>query len=47
MTGAGATVKLFRYAGAGHLFTDPGTPGHDEQAAALAWGRSLRFLGSL
>jgi dienelactone hydrolase len=47
MTSAGATVQLFRYAGAGHLFTDPGAPGHDEAAAALAWQRSLRFLGSL
>ena len=47
MTNAGATVQLFRYAGAGHLFTDPGTPGHDERAAALAWQRSLQFLGSL
>jgi dienelactone hydrolase len=47
MIGAGATVQLFRYAGTGHLFTDPGTPGHDEQAAALAWDRSLRFLGRL
>jgi len=47
MTSAGAMVQLFRYPGAGHLFTDPGTPGHDDQAAALAWQRSLRFLGSL
>jgi dienelactone hydrolase len=47
MTRADATVQLFRYAGAGHLFTDPGAPGHDERAAALAWQRSLRLLGSL
>jgi dienelactone hydrolase len=47
MSSAGAVVQLFRYAGAGHLFTDPGTPGHDERAAALAWQRSLRFLRSL
>lgn len=47
MTSAGAVVRLFRYAGAGHLFTDPGTPGHNERAAALAWRHSLRFLGSL
>jgi len=44
---AGASVQLFRYPGAGHLFTDPGTPDHDDQAAALAWQRSLRFLSSL
>lgn len=47
MTSAGATVQLFRYAGAGHLFTDSGAPGYDERTAARAWQRSLRFLGSL
>lgn len=47
ITGAGASVQLFRYPGAGHLFTDPGTPDHDDQAATLAWQRSLRFLSSL
>ena len=34
--GAAATVQLFRYPGAGHLFTDPGTPDHDDAAAGLA-----------
>jgi dienelactone hydrolase len=47
MTGAGATVELFRYPGAGHLFTDPGASEHDDAAAALAWQRSLQFLGRL
>jgi dienelactone hydrolase len=47
MTSAGAMAQLFPYAGTGHLFTDPGAPGHDERAAALAWQRSLRLLGSL
>lgn len=44
MTGAGAAVRVFRYPGAGHLFTDPGTPDHDGPAAELAWQRALRFL---
>lgn len=47
MTGAGAAVQVFRYPGAGHLFTDPGTPDHNGPAAALAWRRSLSFLGNL
>jgi dienelactone hydrolase len=47
MTDAGAAVEVFRYPGAGHLFTDPGAPGHDSRAAGLAWRRSLRFLGVL
>lgn len=45
MTDAGAVVRVFRYPGAGHLFTDPGTPDHDGPAACLAWQRSLGFLG--
>jgi dienelactone hydrolase len=32
---------------AGHLFTDPSTPDHDDAAAAHAWQRSLQFLGRL
>ena len=44
MTGAGAAIQVFRYPGAGHLFTDPGTPDHDGPAAGLAWQRSLSFL---
>jgi dienelactone hydrolase len=44
MTDAGATVQVFRYPGAGHLFTDPGTADHDGPAAYLAWQRGLSFL---
>jgi dienelactone hydrolase len=44
MTDAGAKVQVFRYPGAGHLFTDPGTPDHDGPAADLAWQRGLSFL---
>jgi dienelactone hydrolase len=47
MTGAGAVVQVFRYPRAGHLFTDAGTPDHDDAATALAWRRSLSFLASL
>jgi dienelactone hydrolase len=47
MTEAGASVQVFRYPGAGHLFTDPGTPDENGPAAALAWQRSLTFLAGL
>lgn len=47
MTDAGAAVQVFRYPGAGHLFTDPGTADHNGPAAALAWQRSLSFLAGL
>lgn len=44
MADAGAAVCVFRYPGAGHLFTDPDAPDHDDPAACLAWQRSLNFL---
>jgi dienelactone hydrolase len=47
MNAAGAAVQLFRYRGAGHLFTDPGTPDHNAVAAALAWRRIMSFLANL
>jgi dienelactone hydrolase len=47
MTASGAEVQVFRYAGAGHLFTDPGTPDFDRASAALAWDRTLTFLSRL
>jgi dienelactone hydrolase len=47
MTDAGAAVQVFRYAGAGHLFTDPSLPDHNGQGATLAWQRSLSFLSDL
>ncbi len=41
---AGASVDVFDYPGAGHLFTDPSLPDeHDEQAAELLWSRVLPF----
>ncbi|MGC3864348.1 dienelactone hydrolase family protein [Micromonospora chersina] len=44
MTAAGAELRVHRYPGAGHLFTDPGTPDHDAPSAALTWDRVLAFL---
>ncbi|MFF9086421.1 dienelactone hydrolase family protein [Streptomyces sp. NPDC014991] len=38
-------LKVFRYPGAGHLYTDPGLPDHDPAAAELTWRRVLDFLG--
>jgi dienelactone hydrolase len=40
-------AEVFRYAGAGHLFTDPSLPDHDAAAAALLWERGLAFLAAL
>ncbi|MFE2039667.1 dienelactone hydrolase family protein [Streptomyces sp. NPDC059477] len=44
---AGADVEVYRYAGAGHLYTDPGLPDHDEEAAEATWRVALGFLDSL
>lgn len=43
----GADVEVYRYAGAGHLYTDPGLPDHDAEAAEATWRTALGFLGSL
>ncbi|MET9443899.1 dienelactone hydrolase family protein [Streptomyces sp. NPDC006610] len=47
MTRAGADVEVYRYAGAGHLYTDPGLPDYDEEAAEATWRVALGFLDSL
>lgn len=44
---AGADVEVYRYAGAGHVYTDPGLPDYDEEAAEATWRVALGFLGSL
>ncbi|WP_414169516.1 dienelactone hydrolase family protein [Streptoverticillium reticulum] len=44
MQRAGADVEVHRYAGAGHLFTDPELPDHDAEAADMAWRVALGFL---
>ncbi|MGW2324543.1 dienelactone hydrolase family protein [Streptomyces sp. NPDC001700] len=43
----GADVEVFRYPGAGHLFTDPELPDYDEQAAEATWRVALGFLDEL
>jgi dienelactone hydrolase len=41
---AGATVEMFDYPGAGHLFTDPSLPAeYDPATADLLWTRVLDF----
>lgn len=47
MRRAGADVEIFRYPGAGHLFTDTDLPDHDAEAAEEAWVVALAFLESL
>ncbi|MBW8487063.1 dienelactone hydrolase family protein [Actinomadura parmotrematis] len=47
MRRAGADVEVFRYRGVGHLFTDPGLPDHDAEAAGRAWAIALDFLAEL
>lgn len=41
---AGADVEIYRYPGAGHLFTDPELPDYDEEAAEATWKVALGFL---
>ncbi|WP_030807698.1 dienelactone hydrolase family protein [Streptomyces sp. NRRL S-337] len=47
MRRAGADVEVFRYAGAGHLFTDPDLPDYDAEAAESAWKVALGFLAEI
>ncbi|MEU2514938.1 dienelactone hydrolase family protein [Streptomyces syringium] len=44
MQRAGADVEIYRYAGAGHLFTDPELADYDKEAAEAAWAVALGFL---
>lgn len=44
---AGADVEVYRYPGAGHLFTDPDLPDWDEEAAERTWTIALAFLEGL
>ncbi|WP_434404382.1 dienelactone hydrolase family protein [Streptomyces sp. NBC_01353] len=44
---AGADVEVYRYPGAGHLYTDPELPDWDEGAAEQTWAIALAFLESL
>ncbi|QKW05977.1 dienelactone hydrolase family protein [Streptomyces sp. NA04227] len=47
MRRAGADVEIYRYRGAGHLYTDPELPDYDERAASDTWRTALGFLDSL
>ncbi len=47
MRRAGADVEIYRYPGAGHLYTDPELPDYDEASAELTWRTALGFLDSL
>ena len=44
VTGSGGTFSAFAYPDSGHLFTDPGLPGFNPDAAALMWARAGEFL---
>ncbi|WP_329017386.1 dienelactone hydrolase family protein [Streptomyces sp. NBC_00690] len=43
----GADVEIYRYPGAGHLYTDPDLPDYDESAAEQTWRVALGFLATL
>lgn len=47
MRRAGAEVEVFRYAGAGHLFTDGGLDDYDAEAAEQTWRTAVGFLDGL
>jgi dienelactone hydrolase len=47
MARAGADVEIYRYRGAGHLYTDPDLPDYDAEAAEQTWVRALAFLAEL
>jgi len=44
---AGASIEVFDYPGAGHLFTDPSLPTeYDASAAELLWSRVMPFCAA-
>ncbi|WP_406001419.1 dienelactone hydrolase family protein [Streptomyces sp. NBC_00829] len=47
MQRTGADVEIYRYPGAGHLYTDPDLPDYDERAADQTWRIALGFLATL
>lgn len=47
MRRAGADVEVYRYPGAGHLYTDPDLPDYDAEAAERTWRIALDFLADL
>jgi dienelactone hydrolase len=44
---AGSALEIFRYAGAGHLYTDDTLPDFHPDAAELTWQRVIAFLGAI
>ncbi|MFH8793118.1 dienelactone hydrolase family protein [Streptomyces sp. NPDC017941] len=44
---AGADVEIYRYPGAGHVYTDPDLDDYDAEAAEATWRTALGFLDSL
>ncbi|ONK15041.1 dienelactone hydrolase family protein [Streptomyces sp. MP131-18] len=46
MRRAGTDVEVFRYQGAGHVYTDPELADWDEEAAERTWRTALGFLAS-
>ncbi|MCX5201797.1 dienelactone hydrolase family protein [Streptomyces sp. NBC_00237] len=47
MQRAGADVEIYRYGGAGHLYTDAELPDFDQGAAEQTWKVALGFLATL
>ncbi|MFE0647738.1 dienelactone hydrolase family protein [Streptomyces sp. NPDC059534] len=47
MRKAGADVEIYRYRGAGHVYTDPELPDWDAEAAERTWSVALGFLETL
>jgi dienelactone hydrolase len=47
MRKAGADVEVFRYPGAGHLYTHAELPDYDEEAAERTWPVVLDFLAGI
>jgi dienelactone hydrolase len=47
MRKAGADVEIYRYRGAGHVYTDPELPDWDAEAAERTWSVALSFLEGL
>ncbi|MCF2530376.1 dienelactone hydrolase family protein [Yinghuangia soli] len=44
MVAAGADVEVYRYRGAGHVYTDAELPDYDAEAADRTWAAALAFL---
>ncbi|MBO0913532.1 dienelactone hydrolase family protein [Streptomyces laculatispora] len=47
MRQTGADVEIYRYPGAGHVFTDAELPDFDQASAELAWKVAIGFLATL